>query len=276
MSEGDQTKGDKLLEESELGVELTTLVERNILPQRIAQRIGEKLKEKNLKITKNQLYKLSEKIQNTLRSYTSSPQSQMYQDKKPETQAQIKETTEPGNDTIVSTTDMKTLVDAVEKLSERIKIIEEKQIEGVKGVTGKLVRTKDVKTLSPTDILDEDLQRLEHIPTDPESIVIIMKWLQYLVEKLGKNHLPNILGYYVDIGWISDDVRLDLLDYSKGITDIPNQTNPPSSHLPTRDHVQSLLFIQKLKGVQLDDRFLNKIERDMEKILKSLEAYQLK
>jgi archaellum component FlaD/FlaE len=276
MSEVDQNKGEKILEESEIGVELTTIVERNILPQKIAQKIGEKLKERNIRVTKDQLYKLVEKIQNVLRNYTSPSQNQSEQDKKIETRTLIKDEKKSWNDTNNLTTDMNTLVEAVEKLSERIKLIEENRIEGVKGVSGKLVKIKDLKTLVPTDIIEEDIQPLDHIPSDPESIVVIMKWLQYLVDKIGKNNVPDILGYYVDIGWISDDVRLDLINYSKGITEAPNQTSPPSSHLPTRDHVQSLLFIQKLKGVQLDDRFLSKIERDMEKIVKSLEGYQLK
>jgi flagellar protein FlaD len=103
-----------------------------------------------------------------------------------------------------------------------------------------------------------------------------MKWLQYLVDRTGKNNLPDTLGYYVDIGWISEDVRLDLINYSKGITEEPAQTGTHPPFLPTKDHLQSLLFIQKLKGIQLDDRFLIKIERDMEKIVKSLEGYPLK
>jgi archaellum component FlaD/FlaE len=276
MSERDQNKGEKLLEEFEIGAELTTIVERNMLPVRIVQKIGEKLKEKNIKVSKDQLYKLVEKIQSALRTYTMSTSSQPEQPKKAETVTPVKEEKKPWNSTAVQTTDMKTLVEAVEQLSERIKVMEENRIEGVKGVTGKLVKTKDIKTFEQADILGEDMQPLEHIPSDPESIVVIMKWLQYLVEKIGKNNLPDVLGYYVDIGWISDDVRLDLISYSKGITGEPAQAGTQSSHLPTRDHLQSLLFIQKLKGLQLDERFLSKIERDMEKMVKSLEGYQLK
>jgi archaellum component FlaD/FlaE len=276
MNEGDQNQGEKLLEEFEIGAELTTIVERNMLPPRIVQKIGEKLKEKNIKVSKDQLYKLVEKIQSALRSYPPSTSSQPEQPKKAEPLTPVKEEKKLWNGTAVQTTDMKQLVEAVEKLGERIKVIEENRIEGIKGVTGKLVKTKDIKTFEPADILGEDMQPLEHIPSDPESIVVIMKWLQYLVEKIGKNNLPDVLGYYVDIGWISDDVRLDLISYSKGITGEPAQVGTQSPHLPTRDHLQSLLFIQKLKGLQLDERFLSKIERDMEKMVKSLEGYQLK
>jgi flagellar protein FlaD len=155
-------------------------------------------------------------------------------------------------------------------------VIEEHKVEGVKGVTGKLVKTKDIQTFDSTEVSEGGMQPLEQAPNDPESIVVLMKWLQYLVDKTGKNNLPDVLGYYVDIGWISDDVRLDLIDYSKGITEEPSQTGARSAHLPTRDHLQSLLYIQKLKGIQLDERFLCKIEREMEKMAKSLDNYQLK
>jgi flagellar protein FlaD len=243
------------------------LVEQNILPQKIALRIAEKLKEKNIRITKNQLYRLTEKIQSALYNYKASLPNQPEQQKKEETQT--------PDDTTIQTTDMKKLLEAVEHLNQRIKIIEENRIDGVKGITGKLVKTRDIKTFESTDILEENIQPLEQIPSDPESIVVTMKWLQYLVDRTGKNNLPDTLGYYVDIGWISEDVRLDLINYSKGITEEPAQTGTHPL-LPTKDHLQSLLFIQKLKGIQLDDRFLNKIERDMEKIVKSLEGYPLK
>jgi archaellum component FlaD/FlaE len=276
MSEGDQNQGERPLEEFEVGAELNTIVERNILPQRIVQRIKEKLKEKNIRVTKNQLYRLVEKIQSALNTLATLSPSQSEQPKKMETPTLLKEDGKIFHDTPIQTTDMRQLVEVVEQLSERIKIIEENRIEGVKAATGKLVKTKDIRAFEPTDILNENMQPLEQIPSDPESIVITMKWLQYLVDRTGKNNLADALGYYVDIGWISEDVRLDLINYSKGITGEPTQTGDHPPHLPTRDHLQSLLFIQKLKGLQLDDRFLNKIERDMEKIVKSLEGYQQK
>ena len=50
-------------------------------------------------------------------------------------------------------------------------------------------------------------------------MVFLLKWLQNIIDKLGKNHLPDILRYYVDIGWITEDVKLDLIKYAKGISD---------------------------------------------------------
>ena len=125
-------------------------------------------------------------------------------------------------------------------------------------------------------MVHEDIEPLTDLPNDPESIIVLMKWLQYLVDKLGKSKLPDILGYYVDIDWISDDVRLDLMKYSKGITDDGKKDASGSMTLPTKDHIQSLLFIQKLKGIELDERFIWRIDREMEKMGKNLDDYQLK
>jgi archaellum component FlaD/FlaE len=265
MSEGETNQGEKILEYFELETELSTLVQQEILPQKIAQRIIEKIKEKNIKITKKQLYSLVEKIQQALKTYTI-PQGN-----------QLKGSPDgrhTSDDSAIQTLDIKRLFETIEHLNTRITVIEHNQLDSLKGANGTLVKTKDIEAFVPTGLLEENVQPLQHIPNDPESIVIIMKFLQYLVDRLGKHNLGDALGYYVDIGWISEDVRFDLLNYSKGITEEPTQNGQYPPHLPAKDHLQSLLFIQKIKGVQLDDRFLNRIERDMEKIVKSTEGHK--
>ncbi len=272
MSIGDETAANGTpLEEIALQEELKGIVQRNQLPPRIAQKISEKIKERNIKITKDQLYRLVQKIQEALHSFTPNHTGNQ-QTTTPSTREQKTLMT----DQTIQHTDMKKLMEQMETLNKRITIVEEHNLQGVTGSPRRIVKTKDIQTVEPAEMAEDTLQPLEQIPTDPESIVVVMKWLQYLVDKTGKTNLPDILGYYVDIGWISDDVRLDLIDYSKGLVEQPTPSAPRSSQLPTRDHLQSLLFIQKLKGVQLDDRFIDKIERDMEKMEKSLGGYQVK
>ncbi|RLF29128.1 MAG: hypothetical protein DRN05_02385 [Thermoplasmata archaeon] len=262
---------EKTLEEHELEKELTNIATKNILPQKIADKLKEKIKEKNVKISKKQLYTLVEKIKNTIPNYKTIETNTETNRKKTD------ETTTPAA-MPEKYMDMKKLVETVEELKNRITTIEQNQIEWKKENTIKTVTTKDIKTLDETKTtLQEEIQPLTEIPNDPESIIVLMKWLQHLVDKVGKKHLPEILGYYVDIGWISDDVRLSLIEYSKGITEEKNNgPKKETPNLPTRDHIQSLLFIQKLKGKQLDERFMNKIDREMEKITKSLETYPFK
>ena len=87
------------------------------------------------------------------------------------------------------------------------------------------------------------------------------------------------LYYYVDIGWISDDAKISLLDYSHGITDEQEKgeiKNHNLTNLPAKDHIQSLLYIQKLKGIQFDKHFLDRIEGELSRITRKLENYKFK
>jgi len=245
----------------ELDQELSIIVKNNGLPQRIADKIGQKIKEHNIQLTRNQLYQLVEKIQNVLQS-SGLPVSPLR--KSDETAA-------------YQSADMKKLLDSIDQLKDRIRVIENGNFKGLKGPSHRLVKTKDIKVTDKVDLsYQEEIEPLLDIANDPESIVVLMKWLQYLVDKIGKEKLPELLGYYVDIDWISDDVRLDMIKYSKGITDNSKKDTTHQPNLSTKDHIQSLLFIQKLKGIELDDRFIFRIDRQMEKMARSIEEYQFK
>lgn len=245
----------------ELDQELTIIVKNYGLPQRIAEKIGQKIKEKNIQLTRDQLYQLVEKIQNVLQT----PGFSKLPSRKTDEAATYQ------------STDMKKLLDSIEQLKDRIRLIENGNFKGLKGPSHRLVKTKDIKVPNKVDLsYQEEIEPLLEIANDPESIVVLMKWLQYLVDKIGKEKLPELLGYYVDIDWISDDVRLDMIKYSKGITDNSKKETIHQPNLTTKDHIQSLLFIQKLKGIELDDRFIFRIDRQMEKMARSIEEYQFK
>jgi flagellar protein FlaD len=121
------------------------------------------------------------------------------------------------------------------------------------------------------------------IPHNPESIIVLMNWLQYLIDQCGYQNLDIILEYYVDINWITDDVKLGLLDYSKGIKkeNMKTTTKSGSSRdakeqtiLPSRDHIQSYMFIQKLKGKKFDKHFVDKIQNDLTRLRNKIDQYQ--
>jgi flagellar protein FlaD len=123
-----------------------------------------------------------------------------------------------------------------------------------------------------------DIVKLTEIPNDAENIVILMKWLQYLVDNLGKEHVNEALNFYVDVGWISENIKLDLLKYVKGLNKADGEINENDEKknitITTNEHIQSLLFIQKLKGKNFED-FLRKVDLDMEKFYKTIETHNL-
>ena len=99
-----------------------------------------------------------------------------------------------------------------------------------------------------------------------------MKWLQFLIDKVGKENLVDVLDYYVDVGWISEKIISNLIDYSEGITENTKVDEKKKlSDLQAKDHIQSLLFIQRLKGEKQDKYFVERIERQLNKMTKNLE-----
>jgi len=280
-SEGDRKKS--ISSDFDFKNELSALVEKRAIPSRIADKLEKKLTEKNVKISKEQLNLLVDKIVNIMKNYTK------YAEKtKDELTPRSTQPIERKTDS-----DMLKLVQTIERLEERINKIETGTLSKAGIVTKsdirfpitkerisspKIVTTEDIK-VPGSSFTDLRLDPLTEIPNDPESVIVLMKWLQYLIDKCGRSNLSIILEYYVDIGWISQDVKISLMDYSQGITDENKRmdsTKKEVSNLPSKDHIQSLLFIQKLKGRDFDRHFIDRIDNDISRIAKKLDGYESK
>lgn len=278
-NEGDSKTNN--LEDFNLKNELSALVAKNVIPKRIADRLELKLKEKQVKINAEQLCKLVDKIKNEINNYS------RYEQK-----TKNKETcvTQQSMEKITDI-NMQKLVETIEKLQDRITnmesgivnkdIIKYSSEKKEKILPPKIVTTDDIKI---TEGLTRPVQEwkfdpLTEIPNDPESIIVLMKWLQYLIDKCGRPNLSNILDYYVDIGWLSEDAKICLIEYSHGITE-ESKTGEPIikniSHLPSKDHIQSFIFIQKLRGRQFDKHFIDRIDGELARITKKFDSYQIK
>jgi len=228
--------------------ELSTLVSKKVIPKKIADKLALKLKKKNVKLSKKQLYTLVYKIREVIINYKS---------------GKIPASGKTGINN-------NSVVDVLERLEERIT-----NIESGKSSKTRVYTTDDIHV--PGKNLD--IEPLVTIPNDPESIIVLMKWLQYLIDKCGRDNLSVILDYYVDIEWISEDAKISLLDYSQGITEEQNEEEKKDknlTNLPAKDHIQSLLYIQKLKGIQFDRHFLDRIEGELSRISRKLENYKFK
>ena len=254
----DAIGGKTILTPSEIGQELTTIRGKNILPGPVIEKLSLKLQNSQIQLTRNQLFELINKINNALKKFNAPKTGQSHMITLPQ---DTPTTISMPSDSSIQQKSMQQLIETLDKIDQRLTILEKNSYQ-----------TTPLAKISGSDQIDP----LNEINNDTEHIVILMKWLQYLVDKTGKPQLPEILTYYVDIGWISDDVRLDIIDYAKGITDdIPKEgTKKTTYQITTKDHIQSLLFIQKLKGQQLDERFISKIDREMQKMARSIEQYQ--
>ncbi|MEM3444650.1 MAG: FlaD/FlaE family flagellar protein [Thermoplasmata archaeon] len=113
---------------------------------------------------------------------------------------------------------------------------------------------------------------LQSIGTDYRSSLLAMRWIEYLLDKVDLNELPQVLDYYRRINWISNEVKADILWKIKGIKIEKKPTKPETKdgwRLSINDHLKNLMFIEMLRGTQLDKLTLEELEKEMEKLKKS-------
>jgi flagellar protein FlaD len=262
----DKQVKEEFLNHFKLGNELYTMVESNIIPAFIADKIKEKIKDAHVELSKKQLYELvdiiKKEIQTKKYSYNNNYPSSKNDEDTPKDYISESEDEELEN-----------IFNSINNLGGRIEKIEDTQLKDYNDSVKGIVKTEDIHI--PEKIYGSKYEiknhTLQEIPSDPERVVVLMKWLQFLVDNVGKNNLSNVFDYYVDIGWISDKVVPNLIEYSEGVTQEKNYIESTEKReLQANDHIQSLLFILRLKGEQPDKYFLHRIERNINKMTKNL------
>jgi len=113
--------------------------------------------------------------------------------------------------------------------------------------------------------------RLKQIPNDAKSIMILLKWIEFMLERVGYDGLEDLLNYYVDINWISDNVLFTILRYAKGVR-LYHQNSDwrPVGYMNVQDHIMSLLFIEALRTGRFNKDLVMEVEREIYKIKKEV------
>jgi len=137
---------------------------------------------------------------------------------------------------------------------------------------------------------------LAYIPHDYLTLVLVMRWIEFLFERVTRDKMSLVLDYYVDVGWISEDVKSEIMSYARGemqdvtkymgqeevreevFRDLPVPTAAPYKkvedwRLSADDHLKSLLFVQKIAGLEVDKDRLNSLEQNISKFKESLEGF---
>ena len=122
----------------------------------------------------------------------------------------------------------------------------------------------------PFVLISNNAPMLENINNNPETSIVLLNWVEFLMEKVGRNNLMDVLDYYTEIGWIGDGVSGKILAYASGIDYYDEK---PTWKLMPQDHTKSLMFIERLSGKKIDRSAFHKIERDIEKVKHHSEPY---
>ncbi len=155
----------------------------------------------------------------------------------------------------------------IEKVAGQVQEHIKPAIKSGQGISPVPQETKVVQQTTESRNNGDQNVRLASLDDRPETSVILLNWIQFLMEKVGRNNLIDILEYYIEIGWISQDVCSIMMDYANGID---YYVERPTWKLLPEDHTKSLLFIEQLKGKKID-RSLQKLGRDIDKLTHSSE-----
>ncbi|RLF58586.1 MAG: hypothetical protein DRN27_05020 [Thermoplasmata archaeon] len=263
--------------------ELHSLVEKRMIPHQIANKLLARLLEKNISLSKDQFYTLVDKINQVILTYKKNNKIPEEIGNKTEDTQESENNTLPDEGTIA---DIHLLFEKIDNLQVQFEQLKEEKQTSVHSETinheDSIISTEDIIS-SNSNVLSThaiSTDPLTSVPNNPESIIVLMNWLQYLIDQCGYKNLDAILEYYVDINWITDDVKMGLLDYSNGIKKEKKASNTKDGSkvehtiLPSKDHIQSYMFIQKLKGKKFDKHFVDRIQNDLIRLRKKVDKYQ--
>jgi flagellar protein FlaD len=90
---------------------------------------------------------------------------------------------------------------------------------------------------------------LSRINNEPGSLMLMLKWLEFLLKKAGYVGMIKALLYYEGLGWISEKVRSRLIKYAEDIK--ARGGGYGKRPLSVKDHMVSLFFISKLQGLKI-------------------------
>ncbi len=143
-----------------------------------------------------------------------------------------------------------------------------------------LVENSGVPTMEEVITMQTDLTpvqktyKLESLPEDTISTMLVFKWIEFLVSRVGPNNLIDILDYYHSLGWISDSVVNRLAKASKNMKYFNEEFRKSMGKMIPEDHVVSLLYIEKLAGRPIPVDELENINREVARIIKWGEEIQ--
>jgi flagellar protein FlaE/flagellar protein FlaC len=100
---------------------------------------------------------------------------------------------------------------------------------------------------------------LTDLPSGYVVDLVVMEWVEFLVDEFGPEEALHTISYYEDIDWISESVEEDLLTFVDGIVDVADveADGAAPATLGVEDHIQSLTFMTQLTGDAIEQKVVD-------------------
>lgn len=92
---------------------------------------------------------------------------------------------------------------------------------------------------------------LAELPDRYAAETTVFEWLDVLINRAGFKNTGNALSFYVEVGWITEDVEEELRAYMHGFSQVEafDPDDPGPLDLGIEDHVLSLVYVARLAGM---------------------------
>ena len=138
-----------------------------------------------------------------------------------------------------------------ESPSERGRSAEETTASGY--TADEVLRARQREELAMLDVHgDVEKPYLEGLPGTYAGEVTVFEWLDYLINAAGFKETGEVLGYYVEVDWLTEEVKEGLRAYMRGFSEVASfdPDGPGPRDLGLDDHVLSLIYIARLAALR--------------------------
>ncbi len=163
----------------------------------------------------------------------------------------------------------KSLVGKVDKLFDEISVIEKMLTPG----KSRNLQDSDRKDTEKKPKLVERpflAPKLEKVGDDVVSLVIALRWLEFLLDNYGPENTLDVLDYYENLGWISSTVKEQMTRFTK-MTGMLGPVQEYKIKPTIQDHVITMLFIEKLNGEEVNRELIETLEREFRSLKKGVD-----
>lgn len=153
--------------------------------------------------------------------------------------------------------------------------------------------------------------RLTQIGSDSTCLIALVRWIEFLLTRVRRDQIKSLLSFYVRIGWISDGIRNHIIDVIRGIRAAPGGAKVSAGgmeapkdkegdvvmaygkervhemkamdvgkrpvlddwRMTIEDHLKSLIFIERVRGTEVNKDRLEDLERDVDNLRQGLEGF---
>ena len=115
-----------------------------------------------------------------------------------------------------------------------------------------ILRARQREELAMLDVNgDAEKPYLEGLPGTYAGEVTVFEWLDYLINAAGFKETGEVLDFYVEVDWLTDEVEDGLRAYMRGFSEVASfdPDGPGPRELGLDDHVLSLIYIARLAAL---------------------------